>query len=50
MIEESLAKYFKNLNQSSDSLVAHVNQHASNSLATHVPLENTQFSHVPLLV
>jgi hypothetical protein len=43
MIEESLAMPFKNLNISSHSPTAHVNQHASNSSATHVPLKNLQF-------
>jgi hypothetical protein len=40
IIEEGLAKFFKYLNISSDSHVAHANQYASNSSATHVRLEN----------
>jgi hypothetical protein len=42
MIEVGLAKSFKNVNISSDSPTTHVNQHASNSSAAHVPLENPQ--------
>jgi hypothetical protein len=43
-MEESIDKFFRKLNISSNSPVAHLNQHASNSSATHVPLENTQFN------
>jgi hypothetical protein len=43
MIDKSLAKSFKILNISADSPDTHVNQHASNSSATHFPLENPQF-------
>jgi hypothetical protein len=37
-MEESIDKFFRKLNISSNSPVAHMNRHASNSLATHVPL------------
>jgi hypothetical protein len=43
-MEESIDKFFRKLNISSNSPVAHMNHHSSNSLATHVPLESTQFN------
>jgi hypothetical protein len=43
-MEESIDKFFRKLNISSNSLVAHMNQHASNLSATHAPLESTQFN------
>jgi hypothetical protein len=43
MIKEGLTKSVNNLNISSNSHVIHVNQHASNPSATHVPLENPQY-------
>jgi hypothetical protein len=44
MIEERIDKFVRNLDISYDSPTAHVNQHALNSSATHVPLESTQFN------
>jgi hypothetical protein len=41
MIEERIDKFVRNLDISYDSPTAHVNQHALNSLAIHVPLEST---------
>jgi hypothetical protein len=43
-MEEGIDRFFRMLNISSNSPVAHMNHHASNSLATHVPLESTQFN------
>jgi hypothetical protein len=43
-MEEGIDRFFRKLNISSNSHVAHMNHHASNSLATHVPLESTQFN------
>jgi hypothetical protein len=43
-MEEGIDRFFRKLNISSNSLVAHMNHHASNSSATHVPLESTQFN------
>jgi hypothetical protein len=43
-MEEGIDSFFRKLNISSYSLVAHMNHHASNSLATHVTLESTQFN------
>jgi hypothetical protein len=43
-MEEGIDKFFRKLNISSNSPVAHMNQHATNSSATHVPLESTQFN------
>jgi hypothetical protein len=37
-MEESIDKFFRKLNISSNSPVAHMNHHSSNSSATHVPL------------
>jgi hypothetical protein len=42
-MEEGIDKFFRKLNISY-SPVAHMNQHATNSSATHVPLESTQFN------
>jgi galactitol-specific phosphotransferase system IIB component len=44
MMEESIDKFFRKLNISFDSLVAHVDQRISNSSTTHVSVENTQFN------
>jgi hypothetical protein len=38
-MEESIDTVFRKLNISSNSPVAHMNHHSSNSSATHVPLE-----------
>jgi hypothetical protein len=43
-MEESIDTVFRKLNISSNSPVAHMNHHSSNSSATHVPLESTQFN------
>jgi hypothetical protein len=43
-MEKIIDKSFRKLNISSNSLVAHMNQYASNSSATHNPLESTQFN------
>jgi hypothetical protein len=43
-MEEGIYKFFRKLNISSNSPVAHMNHHASNSLAMHVPLESTGFN------
>jgi hypothetical protein len=43
-MEKIIDKSFRKLNISSNSLVAHMNQYASNSSATHIPLESTQFN------
>jgi hypothetical protein len=43
IIEEGFTKSSKNLNISSDYSTAHANQHASNSSATHIALQNIQF-------
>jgi hypothetical protein len=44
MIEERIDKFVRNLDISYDSPTAHVNQHALNSSAIHLPLESTQFN------
>jgi hypothetical protein len=44
MIEERIGKFVRNLDISYDSPTAHVNHHALNSSAIHVPLESTQFN------
>jgi hypothetical protein len=44
MMEEGIDRFFRKLNISSNSLVAHMNHHASNSSAIHVPLESTKFN------
>jgi hypothetical protein len=43
-MEEGIDRFFRKLNISSNSPVAHMNHHASNSSATHVPLESTHFN------
>jgi hypothetical protein len=43
-MEESIDTVFRKLNISSNSHVAHMNHHSSNSSATHIPLESTQFN------
>jgi hypothetical protein len=40
-MEEGIDKFFRKLNISSNSLVAHMNQHVSNLSAACVPLEST---------
>jgi hypothetical protein len=44
MIEERIDKFVRNLDISYGSPTAHVNQHALNSSAIHVPLESAQFN------
>jgi hypothetical protein len=44
MIEERIDKFDRNLDISYDSRTTHVNQHALNSSAIHVPLESTTFN------
>jgi hypothetical protein len=43
-MEVGIDRFFRKLNISFNSPVAHMNHHASNSSATHVPLESTQFN------
>jgi hypothetical protein len=43
-MEEGIDRFFRKLNISSNSPIAHMNHHASNSSATHVPLESTHFN------
>jgi hypothetical protein len=43
-MDESIDKFFRKMNVSSNSPISHMNHHASNSSGTHVPLENTQFN------
>jgi hypothetical protein len=43
-MEEGIDRFFRKLNISSNSPIAHMNHRASNSSATHVPLESTHFN------
>jgi hypothetical protein len=43
-MEEAIHRFFRKLNISYNSPIAHMNHHASNSFATHVPLEITKFN------
>jgi hypothetical protein len=43
-MEKGIDRFFRKLNISSNSPVAHMNHHASNSSATYVPLESIKFN------